>query len=279
MYRDDLEALEARVQTLEAELEAERCSREAAQAEARAARAAANEADLNARRSGFATHGDGSWGSGGCRSGLGQHWGGAMVLLLLAITGAMMLSQLCTRSRYAGHLGERLRRARLAAARCERASMYPAGRTALSAAREALASARSAYVAADYSRAAALASTVLLHDEENPDGLLVYAASQCSLRNARSARAALRRIENSARRAIIRSVCARHGVELGKVRPLTKKQSSASQRAANEAKDDQASKGDNSKASKASKTAENYLADPLDVGARDPFATPSDARQ
>ncbi|MCC6747652.1 MAG: hypothetical protein IT371_08350 [Deltaproteobacteria bacterium] len=50
MYRDELEALQARVKTLEAELHLEQRRREAAEAGAAAARAAAVEAELSARR-------------------------------------------------------------------------------------------------------------------------------------------------------------------------------------------------------------------------------------
>ena len=59
-YRDDLEALNAQVRTLKAELEAARQARNAARAAAKAAQAAADEAALSARRSSApSTSGDG----------------------------------------------------------------------------------------------------------------------------------------------------------------------------------------------------------------------------
>ncbi len=58
-YRDDLEALNAQVRTLKAELEAAQQARTAAQAAAQAARAAADEAALVARRAGAPSDGDG----------------------------------------------------------------------------------------------------------------------------------------------------------------------------------------------------------------------------
>jgi TonB family protein len=50
MFRDELEALQARARTLESELEAERKRREAAEAEARAAQAACDEARAGVQR-------------------------------------------------------------------------------------------------------------------------------------------------------------------------------------------------------------------------------------
>jgi len=50
MYRDDLEAMQARLRTLSAEIEAERRARRAAEAAAQAAKARADEAMLEARR-------------------------------------------------------------------------------------------------------------------------------------------------------------------------------------------------------------------------------------
>ena len=58
-YRDDLEALNAQVRTLKAELEAAQQARTAAQAAAQAARAAADEAALVARRAGAPSVEDG----------------------------------------------------------------------------------------------------------------------------------------------------------------------------------------------------------------------------
>jgi len=90
-YRDDLEALNAQVRTLKAELEAAQQTRTAAQAAAdEAARAAADEAALVAKRSGDPSRGDG-----------GRRW---MIIaislgaLALAIAGYLSVKLMATSS-------------------------------------------------------------------------------------------------------------------------------------------------------------------------------------
>ncbi len=57
MYKDDLEAAQARISSLEADLEAEQQKRQAAEAETRAAQARLNELELKLRRAGDAGSG------------------------------------------------------------------------------------------------------------------------------------------------------------------------------------------------------------------------------
>lgn len=80
MYRDDMEALQARMRTLHAELEAERRSRSAAEAAAQAARAAADEAELKLRRQDGAP--EPIW---------RRHWSAAVVVVIALVIGAVWM--------------------------------------------------------------------------------------------------------------------------------------------------------------------------------------------
>ena len=80
MYRDDMEALQARMRTLHAELEAERRSRSAAEAAAQAARAAADEAELKLRRQDGAP--EPIW---------RRHWSAAVVVVIALVVGGVWM--------------------------------------------------------------------------------------------------------------------------------------------------------------------------------------------
>lgn len=241
MYRDDLEATQARVRTLEAELEAEQQHRAAAEAEVDAANAARDEARLEAKRSHKAT------GSGGrlttvvpisVAAGVLLTWAG---FSLFSIPSAMdpkqSLEEEATRRRL-GKLkrevkqlrklneaqGLMLRRqarrrsqqplvikralSRTATdARVDRSTLGEASNVLLSRASE-------AYVKGNYVMARELARGALEVKYDNQKALQILGASACFLKDRFWARRAYQRLVGDQRKQLLRKICLRGGVQL-----------------------------------------------------------------